>query len=106
MKVEFESVEDLAANLVKKGYSEEDAEKIAKSMFGQDTEKNKEDNTALSKAVADSTMTFQELSKSLEDALADDRITQNDASRAESAFRSKDKKTLNDILEKMKSKLE
>ena len=101
MRIEFESVKDLAANLVKKGHSEEDAERIAKSMFGEsgerNTEKNEEDNSMPS---------FEEFTKSLDAAVKDERITSSDALRAESAFRVKDKKLLDEILDKMKPKSE
>ena len=105
MKIEFESAEDLATNLVKYGYKGGNAEKIAKALFGEDVENTNEDNTkpSFQEPIKQS---FEEFTKSLDKAIADGVIDLNDAARAESAYRLRDKKTLNEILEKMESKSE
>ena len=94
MRIEFKSVEDLIANMVKGGCKENEAESIAKSMFGYNAEKIEEDN--------EGEMTFGEFSKSLDQAVKDEKITESEASTAETAFGIRDRKSVAAILEKIK----
>ena len=94
MKVEFKSFEDLVANMVKGGCKENEAESIAKSMFGYDVEKIEKDN--------EGKMNFVEFSKSLDQAVKDEKITESEAATAQTAFGIGDRRSVAAILEKIK----